>query len=322
MPRTKVAFLWAGVALAALAPSQLAAQIARPQLGTVMDASGSLRPVIGVAAAASLGDSALDNALSFACSAKLCLAKTDAALISFAPANAAGAQTTWDASTPTLPGPALIAIDDGAGGDRTGDGTNARAWIYFIQSQQAALWHDGALTMLDFAPDGQVLSLRAASDGFDYVVVRDRSRGIARDGVLMNGNPRRGVANAWVEHYSTSDGGITVTGAIPASSVAGSAPPADPSVITAVMLFDGGVLAATRGQLMLTRPDGEQMAFPLAGARAFYQAAQGVVEIAAGEGLWILRTDPGSEQLALLPGASQGDVPPGDGPADTAEVGR
>jgi hypothetical protein len=312
MPRTTVVFLWVGLGLAALAPSQLAAQIARPQLGTVLDASGSLRPVIGVAAAASLGDSALDNAISFACSATLCLAKTDAALISFAPANAAGAQTATGASTPTFPGGALIAIDDRV------DNTNARAWIYFTQSQQAALWQDGALTMIDFASDGEVLSLRAASDGFDYVVVRDRSRG----------NPRRGAAHVWIEHYSTSDGSITVTGsiagaAIGAGSVASSAPLADPFAITAVMLFDGGVLRATPGQLILTRLDGQQMAFPLAGARAFFQAAKGVVEIVAREGLWILRTDPGSEQLALLPGASQGDAAPqGDGSADTAEAGQ
>jgi hypothetical protein len=173
--------------------------------------------------------------------------------------------------------------------------------------------------MLDFGPDGEVLSLRAASDGFDYVVVRDRSRGIARAGSISNGDLRRGAARAWVEHYSASDGGITVTGAIAAGSVASGAPFAGP---TAVMLFDGGVLTATAGQLILTRPDGQQMEFPLDGARAFFQAAKGVVEIVAAEGLWILRTDLGSEQLALLPGAFQGDAPQGDVPVDTAEAGR
>jgi hypothetical protein len=272
--------------LAALAPLPIAAQIARPQLGTVLDAGGSLRPVIGVAAAASLGDSALDHVISFACSARLCLAKTDAALIPFAPANAAAAQTSGGDGTPAPPGPALIAMDDRAAG---GDPTQVRAWVYFTESQQAALWQNGALTIIDFAPGGDVLALRAASDGFDYAIARNAS------------NLRRRVGVPWIEHYSASDGSITVTGAIAAG-----APSADPLAVTAVMLFHGGVLAATSDRLTLTRPDGQQMTFPLAGARAFFQAAKGTVEIVAAEGLWILRTDPGSEQLALLPGAPQG----------------
>ena len=57
---------------------------------------------MGVAAAASWGDAALDHAASFACSAKLCLGKIDAGLINFAPANALAAQPSspsWNHSS-------------------------------------------------------------------------------------------------------------------------------------------------------------------------------------------------------------------------------
>jgi len=259
----------------------VAAQIARPQLGYVVDAGGALRPVIGIAAAASLGDSALDHASSFACGAKICLAKTDTALVPFAPANAAGVPSTVSAqSTPALAGPALIAIDDRA---------DAQAWIYFADSRQMALWQDGALNMVDFAPGGEILSLRAAADGFDYAVARD----------FGPENLRRRAVNAWIEHYSPSDGSITVVGPAIAAS---------PFATTAAMLIDGGVLAATSGELILARPDGQQMTFPLLGAQAFYSAGQGYVEIVAADGLWILRTDPGNEQLSMLPGVPAAEV--------------
>src|SRR5262245_11443786 len=110
---------WRAAFLAALAWAALPlpAQIARPQLGYVIDPPVAERPVIGIAGAASLRDPALDNAVgrasSFACTAKLCLAKTDDALIAFAPANAAGSPGSDSLmATPALPGPALIAIDD------------------------------------------------------------------------------------------------------------------------------------------------------------------------------------------------------------------
>ena len=267
------------IASLSLAAVPMTGQIVRPQLGYVMDSGGGLRPVIGVAAAASLGDSALDNAVSFACSAKLCLAKTDAALIPFAPANAAGALTAPAESTPSLAGPALIAIDDQAGG---------RAWIYFTQWRQAALWRNGTLTMIDFDPGGSVLSLRAAADGFDYAVARYPSQG----------KFRRRAAPVWIEHYSASDGSITVV-----APAATGATFADPFAVTGVMLLEGGVLWGTSGELILTRPDGDRVEFPLPGARAFFNAGKGYLEVVAAEGLWILRTDPGSEQLALLPGA-------------------
>lgn len=212
--------------------------------------------------------------MAFGCSAKLCVAKTDAALISFGP-GAANPQ-----STPALAGPALIAIDARA---------DARAWIYFAESRQMALWQDGALSIIDFAPGGEVLSLRSAADGFDYVVARE----------LAPGNRWRRVANAWIEHYSASDGSITVAG----PAVTGS-----PFAATAVTLIDGGVLVSTSDELILARPDGQQITFPLSGAQSFHNAGQGYIEIVAADGLWILRTDPGSEQLSMLPGAPPADA--------------
>jgi hypothetical protein len=260
-----------------LAALPIAAQIARPQLGYALDSGGALRPVIGVAAAASWGDAALDHASSFACSAKLCLAKSEAGLISFAP----GIQPVI---TPAPAGPALIAIEDRA---------DAHAWIYFTESRQFALWQDGALEMLDYSPYGEILSIRAASGGFDYVIARRTT----------SSNFRRGAVGAAIEHYSTSDGSITVVG----PAIAGSAYPRMPSA-TSVMLIDGGVLAASSDELVLMRPDGQQTTFPLLGAQAFYSAGKGTVEIVAAEGLWILQTDPGREQLSMLPGLPAADA--------------
>ena len=263
------------------------AQIARPQLGYVLDSGGALRPVFGVAAAAALGDPALDNAISFACSAKICLAETGAALISFTPGVANGGQSVPVSSTAvtlcaTCAGRAVIAVDNFA--------TGGSAWIYFQASHQLARWHDGVLTALDFAPSdfasgGEILSLRATADGFDYAIVRDR---LGPDSV-----------NVWIGHYSASDGSVTVLDSV-AIDPDGAAP--------AVMLLDGGILLSSMDNVVLRRPDGRQLTFPVAGARAFHAAGKGYVEIAASDGLWILRTEAGREQLSMLPGASIGAI--------------
>jgi hypothetical protein len=251
------------------------AQIARPQLGYVVDTSGVLRPVFGVAAAATLGDAALENTISFACSAHICMAKTDAALISFAP-GVSGSGPSSRQSVAAPPGPTILAI--GGGG----------AWIYFQASQQVARWHDGVLDAPlgdfapgDFASGAEILSLRATADGFDYAITRDRSGSHA--------------GNIWIEHYSASDGSIvTIDSLTPAS---------------AVMLVDGGVLMSLPDQLVLRRSDGQQLTFPLVGAKTFHAAGKGYVEIVAPSGLWVLRTDAGHEQLSMLPGDSQGTTP-------------
>ena len=257
----------AWLAIVAWAAVPGAAQIARPQLGYVLDSDGALRPVMGIAAAAALGDPAAENVSSFACSAKFCLVKTDAALAGFFP----GAATAQTVAAPA--GPALIAIDRSESG---------AAWVYFPSTQQMVRWQEGVLASVDFAPDGQILSVRAARGGFDYAVARDPAQISA--------------ANTWMEHFSASDGSVTVIG--PAISDAAE----DASHVPALMLADGGVLAALADQIVLIRGDGQELSFPLAGARAFYASGKGYVEVIAPSGMWILRTDPGQEELSMLPG--------------------
>jgi hypothetical protein len=90
-----------------------------------------------------------------------------------------------------------------------------------------------------------------------------------------------------------------------------------------VMLLDNGILFSSSDQVTLLRPNGQELAFPLAGAKTFMAAGDSYVEIIASGGMWILRTDPGKEQLSLLPGiplgevtgATQGAVPRGVPPA-------
>lgn len=275
------------------AASPVRAQIARPQLGYMLDLGGALRPMFGVAGAATLGDPAVGSAISFACSARFCLAKTDTALIGFAPGVAGGGQSvpvssSFAALCDTCAGPAIIALDEPAG---SGD-----AWIYFQASQQLARWQDGVLKVLDSMPGdftngGEILSLRAAAGGFDYAIAR---RGLGRGAIAPE------TATVWIEHYSTSDGSVAVIDSLDVL-ISGDAP--------AVLLLDGGVLMSLPDQLVLRRADGQALTFPLAGASAFYAAADGYVEIAASGGRWILRTDAGREQLAMLPGTSTGAGP-------------
>jgi hypothetical protein len=113
-----------------------------------------------------------EAAISLACSARLCLAKTDTALKS-------STGDTWD----TPPGAALIVFN------------GAAAYIYFVETRQLAVWSlDRGLEPIDFTPDGDVLSLRATPDGFEYAVARDdgiwvgdRNLGVASSILLLDG---------------------------------------------------------------------------------------------------------------------------------------
>ena len=247
------------------------AQIERPLLGFVLDSHGALRPATGEPASATLGDPVDGNpagspAISFACSSKLCLVKTDGALVAFVPDRPAARQ-----SVAAPGGVALIALDDPA------NSAAARgAWIYFQAAGQLARWQDGILDFADFVADGAMLSLRAAAGGFDYAVARD-------DG-------------AWIEHYSASDGSVVIVDSAIIDS---------PGAAPAGMLFDGGILLSSTDKILLRRPDGGEMTFHLAGPKEFQGAGSGYVEIAAPDGLWLLRTHPGREQLVLLPGAGE-----------------
>lgn len=174
-------FLWGILAVLFVGTQAARAQIAVPRLGYIRDESGGVRPVYGIAAAAALGNATTSNAISFSCSAKLCLVKTNDALQSFAPDDATTGQTTVAPS-----GSALISLNERDGS----------AWVYFREIRQFSYWQSGTLAPIDYSPDGRVLSLRATADGFDHAIVRD------------------GSDTVWIEHYSLVDGSVTAMDSI------------------------------------------------------------------------------------------------------------
>ena len=121
-------------------------QIERPRVGVMLDENGGARPVVGVAASATLGGPLLGGVLSLSCSAQACIAKTEASL-------ASTSGETVDAPA----GPAIFAAP----------------YIYFTAAQQLVRWRDGQLEPIGFAPGGEVLSLRVNGDGLDCAVRRD-----------------------------------------------------------------------------------------------------------------------------------------------------
>ena len=118
-----------------------------PSIGVVVDSSGSLRQVEGVAGNFLLGPAMVAGALSAACSERLCLAKTDSKILS----------PTGETEAPT--GPAIF-----------GFGAN-EAVVYFPETQTFARWHADSLDPLDWTVDGEVLSIR----GSEIAVRRDGS---------------------------------------------------------------------------------------------------------------------------------------------------
>ncbi len=144
-------------------------QIEIPQIGVMLDVHGRARPVLGAAAAAVAGAPWFDGAvISLACSAQGCLAKTESAL--FTPAG-----VVVDAP----PGAAIIALDAFSPG---------AAYVYFVESGKLARWTGAQLIAMDFAPGGDVLSLRAVAGGFEYAV--------ERDGEVWSGGKSLGAANS------------------------------------------------------------------------------------------------------------------------------
>ena len=183
------------------------AQIERPQLGLMLDTNGSVRPVYGAAGSATLGDPVLTGVLSFGCSARLCLMKTEAAIV---------ASDGTSVAAPT--GPAIFAM------------RGASAYIYFSDTQQWARWQDGQLEWIDFVPG------EAA--------------------------------------------GTTMT-------------------------LEDGTITATADHVALVRRDGSQLDFAVAGVRQFFSMGKGYIQAVTGAGMWILRVEPGLEQIFLLPGISE-----------------
>jgi hypothetical protein len=153
--------------LLALACS-LDAQINRPILGRMLDRDGSLHSVTGISGAFQLGPPALTgHVLASACSAELCLAKVEFAILS---------ETS---PIPAPPGPALLGVD------------GTVAIFYFPASNQFARWQNNALTVLDLTVGGEVLALRLHAPDINIAVRRDSEVWILdQSGTILDSLPR------------------------------------------------------------------------------------------------------------------------------------
>jgi hypothetical protein len=106
-----------------------------PSAGVIVDSSGALRQVQGVAGNFWLGPAGVPGVLSAACSERMCLAKTDSKILS----------ATGEADAPT--GPAIFSVN--------GDD----AIVFFPEAHTFARWHNDFLEPLDWVIDGEVLSV-------------------------------------------------------------------------------------------------------------------------------------------------------------------
>ncbi len=128
-----------------------------PAIGDIVDSSGALRQVQGVAGNFWLGPAIVSEVLSAACSERMCLAKTDAKIVS----------ATGETDAP--PGPAIFGLH---GNDTI---------VYFPESRVFARWHDDALDLLDWTVRGEILSVRLKEiavrrDGEVSIIHSDGSR--------------------------------------------------------------------------------------------------------------------------------------------------
>jgi hypothetical protein len=201
-----------------------------PAPGVIVDSSGSLRAVEGVAGSFLLGPAVASGVLSAACSEQLCLAKTASKILS----------ATGEADAP--PGPAIFGWD--------GDS----AVVYFPQSQTLERWRQDALQPLDQPIEDEVLSIRVRDENIQLALRRD---------------------------WSAQTSGP-------------------------VLFLPQDVLLATDDQLILRHPDGSEMHFDLAGAETISSMGAHYAAIRAGEFTFLLRLDPGREQLFQLPGSAPG----------------
>ncbi len=148
-------------------------------MGVMLDHHGTARPVYGVTASVAVGNPVATGALAIACARRVCLMKTDSAILA----------STDVPAIPAPRGPAVIAID--------GDS----AWVYFVATKELARWHGGQLDPVPFelpggGPSGEVLSIASGPPGtLDTVFRRDRRVSILR--------------------ITLADGSAIVTGSLP-----------------------------------------------------------------------------------------------------------
>jgi len=72
-----------------------------------------------------------------------------------------------------------------------------------------------------------------------------------------------------------------------------------------VMLLEDGSLTATADHIALVRTDGSEFDFAVAGVQQFFAMGSSYVQAVTDTGMWILRVEPGREEIFLLPGISQ-----------------
>jgi hypothetical protein len=220
-------------------------QIASPQIGVMLDVNGRARPVTGAPAAAVVGTAWFDGAvLSLACSAGGCVAKTETALF-----------TSGGVVVDAPAGAAIIALDASSPG---------AAYVYFVENGTLARWTGSQLEPMDFAPGGDVLSLRAVAGHFEYAV--------ERDGEIRVGGKSLGAANSVL----LLDGG----GALLASDGQVRLLRPDGTELDFAVTGVGGFVGG------------------------FIRMSDQFVEVITDTGMWALDVEPDHEQIFLLPGVS------------------
>ena len=207
------------------------AQLERPLVGVVVDQNRDARLLSGVAASATLGEPLLQGVVALACSSTACAAKTETALLS----------STGDV-VDARPGAALLSVN------ATG------TYAYFLESAQLLRQRDGEWQSAEFpASRGDVLAIRATSEGIDYAVLRDS--------VL------------YLEHDSQ------ILAILP--------------VAERILLLDGAVLLAARKQVILLRTGEQDLTFHLPSVLDLIATSDGRAEIMTENGLWLLATASG-----------------------------
>jgi hypothetical protein len=159
--------------------------LTRPFLGHMIDPQRRLRPVYGVSGTFTTDAPIAERVFASACSAALCLAKTEFALVS------------GNIATPAPPGGAVIALDS------TG------ATVYFAETHQFSRWQSGSLTKLDLNVQGTVLSMASRASGLAVAVERNGVIWIvAADGSILDSLPNQATTVLLLPAltvYSTAD---------------------------------------------------------------------------------------------------------------------
>jgi hypothetical protein len=188
-----------------------------PLVGMIVDPSGSLRSVQGVAGSFLLGPPMANGVLSAACSEQLCLAKTDSKILS----------ATGQVDAP--PGPAIFGFD----GDQ--------AIVFFAESRAFAWWNKDRLDPLDWTVDDEVLSMRIGDNGIEVALRRDWT-GVTNGPFLLL---KEGVLFATADELvlrrpDTSDMRFELTGAESISAMGPHYAAIRSGAVTFALLLDAG----------------------------------------------------------------------------------